>query len=129
MIEIRYSAPASLEISGSVGDLQLVRQETLRLVRSRVSQIVLDADASIDPAPYVSALSTLVIEKEDGPARVRVANREEIHVAGSPGCLEAFASFFDFHDDAESGAHSHHEYYDGNKWVAPDSIPLVVRLK
>jgi len=129
MIEIRYSAPYDLDISGTVDELQLVRREILDLIHSDASQIVFDADSVIDPAPYTSALSTLIIRKGQSPTKVALRNEKEIHVEGSPDCLEAFASFFDFELSVRKGAHSHHEYYEGNEWIAPDSIPLVIGVK
>jgi hypothetical protein len=129
MIEIRYSAPYDLDISGTVDELQLVRREILDLIQSDASQIAFDADNAIDPAPYNSALIKLIIRKGQSPTKVSLTNEKDIQVEGSPDCLEAFASFFDFELSVRKGAHSHHEYYEGNEWIAPDSIPLVISVK
>jgi len=129
MLEIRYSAPYDLNISGTVDELQAVRREILALIKSGVSRISFGADSSFEPSPYDAALSKLVIVKGQCPTKVSLNNGGEIHVEGSPYCLEAFASFFDFKSDAGKGAHTHYEYYKGNEWVAPDSIPLVISVK
>ena len=129
MIEIRYSAPYDLDISGTVDELQMVRREVLDLIKSDAARISFAANSAVDPAPYESALSKLVIEKSESPTKVSLTNENEIHVEGSLYCLEALASFFDFKPDAEKGAHSHYEYYAGNEWIAPDSIPLVIGVK
>ena len=129
MLEIRYSAPYDLDISGTVDELQLVRREILALLKSDATRISFEADSAIEPSPYNVALSKLVVEKGQCPTKVSLRNEKEIHVEGSPYCLEGFASFFDFKPDAGKGAHSHYEYYEGNEWVAPDSIPLVIGVK
>ena len=129
MLEIRYSAPHGLDISGTVDELQMVRRKVLDLIESDATRITFAADAAIDPMPYDSALSKLVIAKSQSPTRVSIRNGDEIHVEGSSDCLGAFASFFDFKPDAGQGTHSHHEYYEGCEWVAPDSIPLVLGIK
>lgn len=129
MIEIRYSTPSDLEISGVPEELQFVRREILALLKSEVSQIVFEADSNVESAPYSSVLSKLVIAKGHCPTRVSLKNEKEIYVEGSPNYLEAFASFFDFKTNAGKGKHSHYEYYEGNDWIAPDSIPLVINVK
>ena len=129
MLEIRYSAPYELDISGTADELRAVRRDILGLVKSGGARISFEADSAIDPTPYESALSKLVIEKGQGPTLVSLKSDGEVHVAGSSYCLEAFASFFDFEPDTARGAHSHHEYYEGDEWIAPDSIPLVISVK
>lgn len=129
MLEIRYSAPYSLDFSGTVDELQMVRREVLDLIASDSTRISFQANDAIEPAPYNSALSKLVIVKGQCPTRVSLEQETEIHVEGLPYCLEAFASFFDFKTDYVKGAHSHYEYYEGNEWIAPDSIPLVISVK
>jgi hypothetical protein len=129
MLEIRYSAPYDLEISATVGEWQMVRREILDLIQSDAIQNSIEADSAIDPAPYHSALSKLIIMKGQGPVRISLKDEIEILVEGSTDCLEGFASFFEFESDAEKGTHSHFDYYEGNNWIAPDSIPLVIRVK
>jgi hypothetical protein len=129
MLEIRYSAPHDLEISGTVDELQMVRRGILDLVESDAARIVFVADAAIEPSPYNSALSKLVVMRGQCPTKISLKDEGEVHVEGSPYCLEAFASFFEFKPDTAKGAHSHYEYYEGNEWVAPDSIPLVIGVK
>ena len=115
MLEIRYSAPYDLDISGTIDELQTVRREILTLIKSDASRISFGADSSIEPSRYNAALSKLVIVKGQCPTKVSLNNEGEIHVEGSPYCLEAFASFFDFNPDAGKGAHLHYEYYEGNE--------------
>jgi hypothetical protein len=129
MLEIRYSAPGSLDISASVDELRRVRLDILKMIQSDTRQNSFEADSTIHPAPYDYPLSNLVIVKKECPARVSLKGEKEILVEGSPDCLEAFASFFEFESDAEKGSHAHFEHYQGNDWIATDSIPLVIRVK
>ena len=129
MLEIRYSAPYELDISGTVDELRMVRRQILDLLASDVDRVSFEADPAIESSPYDSSLSRLVVVKGQCPTRISLKNGEEVYVEGSPYCLEALASFFEFKPDAEKGAHSHYEYYEGNEWVAPDSVPLVIGVK
>lgn len=129
MLEIRYSAPDDLSISASVDELLSVRLSILKFVKSDIGQISIIADTVIDPAPYQQALAKLVIVQRNCPIRVSLQNEKEILVEGSLDCLGAFASFFEFRPDAEQDSHTHFEYYKGNDWIAPDSIPLVIGVK
>ena len=129
MLEIRYSAPYESDISGAVDELRAVRREILGFVKSGGARISFEADSSIDPTPYESALSKLVIEKGQGQTLVSLKSDKEVRVAGYSNCLEAFASFFDFEPDAGRGAHSHRQYYEGDEWIAADSIPLVIGVR
>jgi hypothetical protein len=43
--------------------------------------------------------------------------------------LNALASFFVFEPGAAAGAHSHYEYFEGNEYVARESLPLVVSVE
>jgi len=129
MIEIRYSSPNALDISGTVTELRALCREILAIVQSTATCIAFDADSSINPDPYLCALSKLLIMKHTGRTKVSVVGEKEVHIAGEPNCLEALSSFFDSEGPLETGVHSHHEYYEGNDWIDPDSIPLVVSVK
>jgi hypothetical protein len=71
-----------------------------------VALISFEADSTIEPSPYKSALSKLVVVKGQGPTRISLKDEEEVYIEGSSYCLEALASFFEFKPDAEKGAHS-----------------------
>ena len=129
MIEIRYTAPDELDISGTVAELQEVRRAILNFIESDSELISFATDSSIEPSPYDSALAELVIVKAQCPTKVSVKNEKEVHVEGPLDCLEAFASFMDFKPDAGRGTHSHYEYYEGEEGIAADSIPLVINVK
>jgi hypothetical protein len=128
MIEIRYSAPYDLDISGTVDELQMVRREILEFIQSDACEIAFDADSAINPVPYKHALSRLIILKEQGPTKVSLADGREMRVEGSPACLDVFAAFFNFESSAGKGSHYHYEYYEGHECIAPDSIPLVISM-
>jgi hypothetical protein len=60
-----------------------------------------------------------------GQVRVSVAG-QVLTATGSPDMLARFASFFAFSDTDGPGTHKHHEWWDGNEYIAADSRPLVV---
>jgi len=84
-----------------------------------------EADAQADPAPYDRVLGALEAEASGGPVRVGVT-AQVLSVAGSSDMLARFASFFAFSDEDRPGTHSHHEWWDGNEYIAADSRPLVI---
>ena len=128
MLEIRFSEPNELEISGTVDELQAVRKEVFALAQTDASQIVFDCDGSINPTPYNQALLKLIVRKSQLPTKVLLKNNE-LYIEGSPQCLEAFASFLDFDANSKSGTHSHFAYYDGNQCIDFDSMPLVISVR
>jgi hypothetical protein len=128
MIEIRYSPPNDLDVSGTVDELQTIRRRILDMTEAPASKIVLEANSAVDPTPYNSTLTRLSVQLSNGPAKVSVWD-EEVCVEGSREALEAFASFFNFEPDATERSHLHYEYYDGNEWIDPGSVPLVIRVK
>ena len=42
--------------------------------------------------------------------------------------MKKFASFFLFYPNTRRGMHNHHEWFNGNEYVAPDSMPLVISV-
>jgi hypothetical protein len=128
MIELRYTPPNGLDITGTVPELGAVRSVVLEAAKSTAAHFEINADASIDPSPFDATLSRLVVETGTGPTKVSVTN-DAIHIVGSPSCLETLASFLNFKPDAQKGDHAHYEYYEGNQWIAPDSVPLVFSLR
>jgi hypothetical protein len=128
MIEIRYSPPDDLDVSGTVDELQTIRRRILDMTEAPASKIVFEANSAVDPTPYNSALARLSVRLSSGRAKVSVWN-EGVSVEGSREALEAFASFFNFEPDAAERSHIHYEYYDGNAWIDPGSIPLVISVR
>jgi len=128
MIELRYSPPNELDITGTVPELDDVRTAILEAVKSTAAQVEFKADTSIDPSPYDATLSRLVVEMGTGPTKVSVTNGA-IRIVGSPSSLEMLASFLNFKPDAQRGDHTHYEHYEGNQWIAPDSVPLIFSVR
>lgn len=129
MLEIRYSNQCEFDISGKFADLQRVRQTIIDLAEGDHCSVALFADAEIYPAPYDFVIQKLLLMKGQGLTKVSLLNEKTIKVEGLPEKLERLASFFDFALASATGQHSHYEYHEGNEWVAPDSISLVISVK
>ena len=128
MIEIRHTPPYELDIAGLPDELESIRRRILDLVETH-DEIALEADATIDPAPYEFALAKLTIAEGRGPAKVTVCDGTGVRVEGSREALEEFASFFYFEPDVQEGAHSHYDYDGGGHLIDPESTPLVISIK
>lgn len=127
-MQIRYSKPNRIEVSGTVQELALINRDILNLIGSNSSSFVVEVETDFDPSPYDSTLSRMIVSQTEGPVRVSVVADTQLQVEGSAQNLETFASFFDFPEDSESGRHSHFEYYEGNECVAADSEPIVISV-
>jgi hypothetical protein len=129
MLEIRYSNQGEIDISGKVDDLQGVRQSIIDLAEGNHCSVALFGESEFDPAPFNSVIQKILLMKGEGPTKVALLNEKTIKVEGQSENLKRLASFFDFASTSAMGEHSHYEYYEGNEWIAADSIPLVIRVK
>ncbi len=129
MLRISYSKKWEADVEGTLEELQAVRQALLSLASSDSGKWSVQGDTSGDPKPFDAFLRRLEIVIAEGPTRARVTDDEVLSIIGNAECLEALASFFDVPAGAKPGWHVHYEHYDGNKWVAPDSVPLIVSLR
>lgn len=129
MIRIRQSEASALDIEGTLSELQELRRAILGLAEAGDGSLTIPGNTVGSPEPYDAWLRKVVVAVGVGPTRVAVHDDVNLHIVGNPDCLRSLASFFDVPADAEEGWHTHHEYYDGNQWVANDSEPLTVSLR
>jgi hypothetical protein len=123
-MKIRYSPPRELEVEGSPSELQGIRSLLLN-PKSVEEGFVVEADTSFDPAPYQNCLERIVVKIGTEPILIKV-DSGSLMVTGSLKDMERFASYFDAPEDPASGWHQHHEYFEGNNYIAPDSVPVVI---
>jgi DUF1680 family protein len=126
MIEIRYSPPDELDLSGTVDELQQLKNAIHHLLLSDETIYVAAAATQIDPHPYQTALAQFEIVKGRGSIHASVIDTKKLQITGSPKSLEVFATYFDFDQESLGGAHNHFEYFAGNDWIDSDSLPLVI---
>lgn len=127
MIIIRHTPP-EIDISGTVEELLAVWEKLVALAHGKATECHIEADTKANPAPYSRALNALIARVTTGPTRVSVT-KDTVEVNGSRESLEAFASFFGFGEDAPPGTHNHHEYFEGNRFVHPQSAPLIIGIR
>ncbi|BAZ51805.1 hypothetical protein JMG10_38835 [Nostoc ellipsosporum NOK] len=130
MIHIRFSNNSygsEINLSGTPADLRSIRQSILELLQSQDVQICILAN-EVDPAPYDSCLNSLLICKSDCSLKVMLS-ASSLKIEGTLEKLKVFAGWFDFSDSTESGYHNHFDYYEGNEWVDPASVPLVISVQ
>jgi hypothetical protein len=121
MIEIRYSAPKDLEITGSVEDFDVLRQGLQAFLGASEQQLLFcQAETQINPWPYDCALDRLVICKQAGLLTVWV-EANTLRLAGPIEALEALLSYLNF----ETENHAHFEYYEEHPFLSPEAIPVV----
>jgi glycerate kinase len=128
MIEIRWHKETNeIDLGGTPQDLQYVRQSILSLIQADETQISISVAADFNPALYSGRLSSLIIRKSKGATKVSIVTNQ-LEIEGNSEKLEAFADWFDFEADV-SHYHYHFEYYPGDTWVDPDSLPLVISVR
>ena len=121
---IRATATA-LNLSGTAGELADISDALASLGIGGHCRFA--ADLLADPTPYDRTLSAFEAVAKEGPVKLILLG-ETLRAEGAPEMLAKLASFFDFSEADRPGAHTHHEYWDGNEYVAADSRPLVVSL-
>ncbi len=127
MIEIRCSNQNEIDISGNPTELMELKQKILTMLNSTDDSVLIEAASNYDPAPYDSVIQRIIVARGNCPTKVSLVTGEEILIEGSPENLEGFLSRIDA--AVESNSHAHYEYWEGNEWIASDSIPLVVGVK
>jgi hypothetical protein len=127
-VEIRFSNQGELDISGSTPALRQIGQAMLDLVNNKERENCIIEGAIVDAQPYDGCLSAVSIIKSDTLTKVSVVE-DYLQIEGDSKSLKGFASWFDFPDDTWSGYHHHFDYWDGNEWVDPDSMSLVIAVK
>lgn len=134
MVEIRYSAPRGkisemVDISGSWRDFKELRQGISRFLEGDDRNIYFNVDKNINPDGWDLVLDTVEIVRSGGTVKVSVPDNKTLNIKGSRENLKIFADWLDFEEFAESGYHSHYEYFEGNQYIDSNSVPLVIRIK
>lgn len=128
MIEIRWNEKTNeINLGGTLQNLRYVRQSILHLIETDEIQVNISANVNFDPAPYSSLLSFLTIRKGVGSIRVTIAT-DCLEIEGDIAKLAVFAEWVNFEDSAFN-YHCHLDYYEGNEWIAPDSLSLVISVR
>jgi hypothetical protein len=129
MIELAATADGKeVEISGTRDDMRALRECILEVSSGRQAMASVEAATPRDPRPYDVALAGMDVRLVGGGVVARVC-RERLQVEGGAEELRGLASFFTFGRDAKPGDHAHYEYYEGNQWIRPDSVPLVIMMR
>jgi len=114
-----------IDLSGSPTELRNIGRSLSAIADGEVREF--DADAAADPSPYDRMLSGLRVVVCGKPVRLSVSDSWLVAEGDAAG-LRAFASWFDYPDDARFPAHGHFEWYPGHMFVAENSRPLVVSV-
>jgi hypothetical protein len=129
MLEIRYTPNADVDIRASKVELEKLRDAILELLGSVKRELRLEADDAIDPKPWKSVAMGMAICRQGDATRAWVNGDGVLRIQGSDENLTAFVSYFPIDETAQSGSHAHFEYYEGNPFITPDSLPLVIGVE
>ena len=124
MICIRFAPGEGCDLSGTPAELRAVAAA----VSSLNSSVSFAADTSQPADPYPVALSALVVRVGSGPVCASVQG-DVLGVTAAPEFLTPFASWFRFEEATAGGYHVHHEYFPGNEYISPKSVPLVISVR
>lgn len=128
MLRISFTPPDELDISGTAPALKAVLAQLNALANGDETEVFIPVDKNANPAPYDESLNALVGHVTTGPTKVSVIDNC-LEVVGSQASFAEFASFFSFDEYTSEGAHNHHEYFDGNTYIHPKSVPLVISIR
>jgi hypothetical protein len=112
-----------LDVSGTPAELRAVADRLAGMTAGQSCEFA--ADVATGPAPYARVLAAFRVVASGGPVRVSVAG-DTLLATGSPEMLARFASVFAFSEGGRPGTHRHHEWWEGNEYIAVDSRPLVI---
>ena len=127
MFCIRFTKQEGCDITASPRELRLVGETITRLASFGGGSHSFSAEVSVSPKPYDQLLSFLTINVTTGPVCARV-ELDTLSISAGPEFLIPFASFFNFDDETPSGHHVHHEYWEGNTYITPNSTPMVIGI-
>jgi hypothetical protein len=131
IIEIGFSGTQNsgqIDLSGSPKALQFIGKSIINLVHDREKLICVVEAAIFNPTPYDICLKSLSICKSNTLIKILVL-ANSLYIQGSQDTLAIFASWLLDFDDTWCGHHRHIDYYEGNEWIDPRSIPLVISVK
>jgi hypothetical protein len=129
MIKISSTTDAEqVDITGTPDEIRSIHERVLEVSAGRPAKLIVEASTARDPSPWDAALQSMEIRLGDGAVHARVLEGSLI-VEGGAEELRGFASFFVFPDDAKPGDHAHYEYYDGNRWIRPESAALIITVR
>jgi hypothetical protein len=80
------------------------------------------------PAPYNIWLESLVVCVGAGKLVASVDGNRELKITGGAKNVETLASYFAFPPGTPDGHYTHLEYHPGDKWIAEESVPIVVSV-
>ena len=115
-----------LDISGSPHELNAIADRIVRLKGNE--ELTEQAEVAAEPHPYDRCLGSLRLRITDGPVRVSVVN-DHLEVTASSAMMLVFAAFFRFDLVAKRGTHNHHEWFEGDEYIARNSRPLVISIE
>jgi hypothetical protein len=130
MITICFSdnfCGSEVEISGTPQELRDIRRLILNFIQTQDVRVCIPA-AEIEPTSDNFCLKSLSILKTNGSIKISIFDNF-LKVEGEPDNLESFADWFNFDDNTRSGYHHHFDYYEGNEWVDPNSIALIISIR
>lgn len=132
MIEIYFFSNTNqnispeIDLSGNEEDFTGLNLKLKDFLESESQQIKFEVDTKANPFPYEKMLGNLTVRKADHPVLVSVIDENELKIEGSIDCLDIFVSNIEY---VSGGYHIHYEYYEGNEWISPDSLPLIITSK
>lgn len=125
MIKIRATKNENpeIEIVGNYDELNHIEKTIADIKSSKI----FEADQLENSQPYDYLLSSLKVNVTKGPTCISI-NDNCLIATGSKDNLQKFASFFHFNKSKTKGSHNHFDYFDGNKYVDPLSLSLVISI-
>jgi hypothetical protein len=117
-----------LDISGHPAELNALADKIVKLAGSGVGETLFVPADRTNPVPYDRCLAGMVVRIGEGPVQVAV-DQDRIVVCGSASMIRIFANYFRFDPKTQRGIHNHHEWFEGNEYVANDSRPLVISVR
>lgn len=111
MLHIRWTK-GRVDVEGSHSDLADLHRALRAFAAAKQEQkIELDADATIDPAPYEKALKRLTVEKSQGLLVAQVLS-DALYVSGKPNFIALLADAVPHAQEQTRSSGHYHAHFD-----------------
>jgi len=115
-----------VDISASRSEFREMATAVKQLIPGETASF--DGDSGRDVSPWDRSLARLAVAAQDGPVCATVVD-DAVVITGSRSMLDVLTSYMEFPEDAHSGYHHHHEYFEGDQYIDPKSVPLIFTME
>ena len=110
MLHIRWSK-GQADVEGTRSDLADLHRRLLAFAPTKEPRLLIEADATIDPAPYERTLKGLTVEKSQALVTAQVL-ADRLYISGKPNLLALLARTIPHSEEQSKTSGHYHAHFD-----------------